>query len=294
MSRPTASPGPFIEAADGAFVWWESAQLAEIAGCLQAAWSKWAQDWITGGVPRGGECACTLAHDSVDHAAVRWDPVGTRKQAAAWIEVRYDPVIRLQEAIFGAGRHSPAPPRHQEGMAHSVASRAWAALAGTLRGCLSLDADPGQTSPDHAVFKPWSGCVLLSLASGQLSHSLLLNAQCVRALLRLQPNPTRAPERARQAPIVVSVEQALADHKLQIQVELTGCELDLGTLQGLRVGDIVPLPHSLDEPLLVSTPACGAFCTGFLGRQAGSKAIELLREPSPLHRPTATASVSES
>jgi hypothetical protein len=166
-----------------------------------------------------------------------------------------------------------------------VASRAFAALADTLRDCLSLDVDPRQTEPERALFKPWSGLVIVSAPdAGPLFHSLLLNAQCVRMLLRSQANQPTTPKRVPQAPIVTSVEQALADHKLPIQVELAGCELDLGTLQSLRLGDIVPLSHALDEPLLVSTPAYGAFCAGFLGRQAGSKAIELLRPSKPANR----------
>jgi flagellar motor switch protein FliM len=158
-----------------------------------------------------------------------------------------------------------------------------------------LDVDPGQTNPDRAVFQPWSGGVLLSLPNaGALLPSLLLNPQCVRVLLGSQASHPMVPERARRAPpITVTVEQALAGHTLPIQAELAGCELDLGTLQSLRLGDIVPLPHALDEPLLVSTPVYGTFCAGFLGRQAGSKAIELLRETRPIHRTPATPFVSE-
>ena len=194
------------------------------------------------------------------------------------METRCAPVAQIQAVMFGAEHHSPAPLRGREGIAQLVASRAWAALADTLRDCLSLEEDPGQAEPEHAAFKPWSGWVWVSmLHASSLFPSLLLNASSVRVVLRSQPGEPTAPKRAQQVPIAVGVEQALADHKLTIRAQLAECELDLGTLQGLRAGDIVPLPHALDEPLLVSTPAYGTFCAGFLGRLAGSKAIELLR-----------------
>ena len=76
---------------------------------------------------------------------------------------------------------------------------------------------------------------------------------------------------------------ALADRKVSLRIELSSCELDLGCLEGLHVGDIVPLAHSLDAPLRVSTAQGTRICEGYLGRQAGVKVIELVREASPGH-----------
>jgi hypothetical protein len=282
MSDVASNHGPLIEGGGADLLaWWDPGQLAEIARCLQAALSNWARDWIPGGVPASSPYICTFAHERPECSALHWDSIGTRNQAAAWVEVRDDPVVHIQQAIFGAEHHSPAPTRQQGGIAHAVANRAWAALADSLCDCLSLDSDHRQAHADRALFKPWSGGVVASSSSvGPLFHSVLLNAECVRALLRSHASHMTPPARARQVPIRVTVEEALADHKLPIQVQLAGCELDLGILQSLRVGDIVPLPHHLDAPLLVSTPAYGTFCAGFLGRQAGWKAIELLRQPS--------------
>jgi hypothetical protein len=240
------------------------------------------RDWIPAAVPVSDGATCGLAHDGRGLAQLQWEPLGGRGRAAAWIEVRQRPVDNIQEALFGADRlQTPLGPR--EGVAPAVAAQAWSALICTLREALCLDCDGGQPSPARSIFKPWSGCVLVSPQSAvPLAQSLLLNADCVRALLGL-PEVSGGDGAPQSNAGTSSLEEALAGHSLLIRAELAGCELDLGELENLRIGDIVPLAHALDEPLLVSTPDDDPFCAGFLGRHAGSKAIELIRQ-APAHR----------
>ena len=285
MSSLGTKPDAFLDGntAD-VLTWWQPGLLDQAARTVRAAWSAWTHDWISASIPGSGGCTCTLAHQSPSHAEVRWDPIGTRGKAAAWIEVRHNPIENVQEAIFGLDHQLPAPPDAREGMATAVAHGAWAALAGTLRDCLSLDCDDAQPRPPLGAFKPWSGCVVVSPPNGgPLAHSLLLNAECVRVLLQLQGIDRPAAEHAQHKRIdMTPLQEALAGHKLLIQAELATCEIDLGDLENLGIGDIVPLSHPLDEPLRISTPVDGPFCAAFLGRHAGSKAIELVREPPAL------------
>jgi hypothetical protein len=200
------------------------------------------------------------------------------------MEVRTDADADVLEEIFGADAGASSRTAGPEGIAQSIAARAWTELANSLRETLALD--PAELAgPAADSFKVWSGCVVVSTpGSRRMPRNLLLNAECVRALLASQGRGVAAPAswpRMTLTPLA----HALVDRKLPIRVELSACELDLGSLQGLRVGDIIPLPHSLDAPLLVSTTQEIPVCAGFLGRQGGFKAIELVREAHADHHP---------
>jgi flagellar motor switch/type III secretory pathway protein FliN len=278
MSDRTLSSGLLIDGTSAQpLAWWPPARLDQVARSVQAAWSDWMADWISTPAPVCDALVCTLAHHSPGLAAVQWAPLGSRGRAAAWIQAHSRPVDKIQRAIFEPDDQPLAPAVPEASIALAVATSAWEALADTLRECLYLDCNGGQASPAPGVFKPWSGCVLVSPPHGSaLDHSLLLNAECARGVLGL-PDVSPAEFAQPQRGGMTKLEEALAEHKLRIQAELAGCELDLGELENLRVGDIVPLAHPLDEPLLVSAAAEGPFCAAFLGRAAGSKAIELVR-----------------
>ena len=282
------TPRPLPEAADARpLAWWTPAQLDAVASPAAQAWSAWLRDWVGGAHTGAVTSECAQAHERPERQASVWVPLGRRGGAAAWIDTRGGPEADVLDEIFGADAGGGARQHGQEGIAHSVAARAWAALAENLRGALALDAAEDALGPDALCFKPWSGAVLVSARySGRLPRTLLLNAECVRALLASQgddPAATRRPPAPRET--MVPLAQALAARKLPIRIELSPCELDLGSLQGLRVGDIIPLSHSLDAPLFVSTAQDVPVCGGFLGRQAGFKAIELVREAHADHHP---------
>lgn len=283
MSNPVLKSGTFRDGHDAErLAWWPRQRLDDVGRAVQETWTAWMRDWISASASLCDGGACTQAHEYVGLGELHWDPIGTRGGAAAWIEARFGNVERIQDAIFGA-EPGPAPVGPREGIALAVAARAWAALIDALREVLSLDREPAQPGPAAGVFKPWSGGVLVSPPSGvPLAQCLLLNAECVRGLLRLPETP--AGEVFQQPRAGMSaLEEALAEQKLLIRAELAGCELDLGELENLDIGDVVPLAHALDEPLTVATSADGPFCAAFLGRQAGRKAIELIRQ-TPLHR----------
>jgi hypothetical protein len=277
MPNLSSSKAPFL-AGDNfeRLAWWPPLLLDQIAQPVQAAWSAWMRDWISAPGAVGDGCACSLAHQAAAHADAQWNAIGTRGRAAAWIKAAHDPIEKIQQAIFGPGHHLTEPAGSGQRIAIAVATSAWAALAEMLRDGLLLDPAEGQSGPAPGVFKPWSGCVLVAPPdSAPLDCALLLNAECVRALLQSREIATAAVH-PRQRTAVTPLEEALAEHKLLLRAELAGCELDMGELEHLSLGDIIPLAHGLDEPLLVSSSAQRPFCAAFLGKQAGSKAIELV------------------
>ncbi len=173
-------------------------------------------------------------------------------------------------ALFDVHRRRQAT---QSGLATEVASQAWDALLECLRTAMGLVAHADTGHPVPADVRIWSGAVTLKLRAGALDLELVLNGACVERLVT-----STAPQAPRSinGPLT-PVFHAIADRPVRVKVELSAFELDLGTVQDLRIGDVVSLPHPLDTPVVVST-AGKAFCNGFLGRLSDSKAVELARD----------------
>lgn len=260
-----------------ALAWWSSAQLDSVSIPLEAAWIAWSQAWLPDGAARGLALDCKMAHDRAHLAEAHWTSLGARGSAHAWIAAGEDgPVVALAQALFGKGQFGDRGGAGGEGIAESVAQRAWTDLRRLLRSALHIDEEPGKSELEMQLFRPWSGCVAIRLVTDGMSCFLLLNAQCVQTLLKASPHlaPVQVTTpKARPA----GVENALAPRKIALRIELTACELELGSLQDLRVGDVVPLQHSLEAPLHVNLADGAPLCAAFLGKQGNKKAIELVR-----------------
>jgi hypothetical protein len=239
------------------------------------------RDWI-GGAPKV-EASVVRADERPPANRQAWVSLGTRGERGAWVQSRPDGVVDVLHTLFPTEPgHIPSVSVH--GIAYAVAAKAHAALIEMLRGRLGLDACGCEAEPDAALFKPWSGSLLISATlPGRSAIAVLLNRATVRSVLAREDRPTepRKPQPPRAA--LHPLTQALAGRRLLLRVGLSSCELDIGTLESLRVGDIVPLPHSLDTPLAVSNMQGVQVCTGFLGCQDGVKAIELVRDVSTDH-----------
>src|SRR5207253_1329251 len=109
---------------------------------------------------------------------------------------------------------------------------------------LAAGARCSSTTP-HAG--PWSGDVLVTLPWGA---QMLLEAGLVDALLKRRSDRNPATNRLAATPLV-PVCDALADTELTLRVELAPCELGLGALQALQVGDVVRLQHGVGQPATV-------------------------------------------
>ncbi|WP_145979323.1 FliM/FliN family flagellar motor switch protein [Ramlibacter tataouinensis] len=245
-------------------MWWTDSQLNDVAGRVRLAWAQWAAEWAC--ETRGGDrVVAAPAHESNVEEEPQWLPLGSHGDGGAWIAPAGHPQQGVRSLLFGR------EPATRETIADVVACRAWDELLGRLRSGLrqqdALDASP----PDAHLHRPWSGAVVVTFG-GQASWRLLLEAACVGAVAAPLPTAERG---ATHRPALVPMQQAIAPHPLPLCVEITGCDLDLGSLAGLRVGDILPLPHPLDRPLMVSMTGGTPLCNGFLGRQGSLKAIEL-------------------
>jgi hypothetical protein len=111
----------------------------------------------------------------------------------------------------------------------------------------------------------------------QCGLHIRLNAQAVRCALRTAGFAANLPtEHAARRDSLHSVPDAISGSPLSLRVQFADCETDIGRVTDLQVGDVVRLPHGLETPLLVrDTDGCAVFA-GFLARQAGFKALELV------------------
>lgn len=266
--------------------WWSAAQLREIAHPIDDAWHGWLKAWSAARVETGA-VSCQLAWDErelVNHAQQQF---GSRAGAQAWFAVSggLDETVAallFDDAAAAPGRAGTA----RAPLASALAAEAAEELLCAVCGALRLDRSVQDAQPDAAIFQPWSGAVAVSIAWGKATRLRLLLDGNTAARLVAEPAPGPSGRQAgREA--LVAVRDACAGHRVSLQVSFSPCELELGALRSLQVGDIVPLPHTLDAPLHV-TLAGERVCRAFLGKRRDAVAIELIRDP-PVSQPQATA-----
>jgi hypothetical protein len=241
---------------------WTQRQLDAVAVKLSDPWELWLRDW---GLQAAGSLSCRVAQS--DDAKMRWLAAARHAQRCAWLAGGAQEA--LAAALFGM-RHSP-----QAEAGAIVAAQALAELRSVIAAVLELDPAQAPGPVEHPPTGAWSGSVVLELPlAGQPLHALL-NAACVAALV---PVATPAPSRhGTGAAGLVALESAVAGQVLRLRVELGACELDIGTLQGLQLGDVLPLLHSLDTPARVLGAGDQHVCDAYLGKQGSRKAAELTR-----------------
>lgn len=265
--------------------WWTPAQLAAMGGRLHGPWAQWLAGWMPGGgsLLQGVHCALAWLEPERPQAAA-WAGLGARGASEAWLAGAADGTPACFGLLFGknlGGEHGA----HAQSMARRIAPQAQQDLLDALRQALALDAAPAQEPPPAALLRPWSGGVVVTLGQPLGRHiRLLLNHAAAAQLLGELPATAPAAGPGEPASALEPVQSAVAGQALVAKVELAGCELDFGTLAGLRVGDVISLAHPLDAPLRVSV-AGAPVCAGFLGRRGAARAIELVRDAAPAGNP---------
>ena len=278
-----ASQGPRAEA----LRWPGARALAELACHLRDALGPWGQGW---GLPVP-EVVCVCAWTTPAPAPAEWTALrhGADDGVVAWLGQPaggIGPVLRrslfpdapgAEAGSDAAGRPGGHVPRGV--LADQVAEDARADLCDTLAAALAPRVDPGAawelSCPEPT--RAWSGVVSarMSLPGPVLGAWWLW--------FRLRPTAA-APQAARPA-VGLDLRGALQRHRLHARVSLAAAPLRLHALAGLRVGDLLALPHRLAEPLAVHLEAAGpgAACLGGLARRGHRKAVVLLGLPGAGH-----------
>lgn len=265
--------------------WWSAAQLREIAHPIEKAWHGWLAQWSAARVETGA-VSCQLAWDRelANHAPQQF---GSRAGAQVWFAGcgglnETVAALLFDDAAAVPGRAGTA----RTPLASAIAAEAAEQLLCAVCGALRLDRSVQSAQPDAGIFQPWSGAVAVSIAWGKATRLRLLLDGNTAA--RLVAEPVAGPSgRQGRREALVAVRDACAGHRLSLQVSFSPCELELGALRSLQIGDIVPFPHTLDTPLHVSL-AGERVCRAFLGKRRDAVAIELIRDP-PVSQPQTTA-----
>lgn len=242
--------------------WWTQVQLDAVALVLADPWSAWLWEWHG---ERPLTVTCTPAHE-VQDGGVEWHPVAGAEDAWVWWE-RGDPEAGpVRTSLFG-----PEATVAAGSMAAAVERMSRKALEGRLANTLGL-LEPMPAARVPALERSaWSGSLIVRVSAPSLSIRLFMNGLCVAKAL----GPLGY---ARPVEDLPPVEDGVSSLRTRASVELVGCEINLGDLQAVAVGDVLRLPHRLSEPMLVKvgdTPVCAAH----LGRRADSRAVELLQAP---------------
>lgn len=174
-------------------------------------------------------------------------------------------------------------------LAAETAMVAWHDLGATL--AQALPAGLATT----LLQRPWSGALRLlfnlSGAGQTLPLQLLLGPHAAAAWCTDRQPRVAAPVQSKRTRLpLVPVTVALASRQVQLAVHLAPVELDLGSLQTLRINDVLTLPHLLDDALMVQIGVDAqapptVLCQAHLGGRGGRLAIELVRSVPLLANP---------
>jgi hypothetical protein len=239
-------------------------QLRALGEALEAVFREWKGDW--GLVFPGAErVECTPALPERRTGATYLASRGT--EAAAWLIVPSDFSLQLAAVLFGG-----------EPRAGSVSKGVLAACEEDWLARVSVAlrverADPSAVSKEPACHSFWAGWVRADLP---LQACVLMNAEAVDMVLRSGGEDIGRGKATRERGLaLVTLADALADASIALHVHLEGCEVDVGVLQELQLGDVVRVRHRLEEPATVRSAAGEVLFAGYLARRRGHKAVEL-------------------
>ncbi|MET3513398.1 hypothetical protein ABIC63_001165 [Pseudacidovorax sp. 1753] len=175
-----------------------------------------------------------------------------------------------------------------DGLAIALAGSAVADWMTRLRGMFKVEAlehrDALVGALSEARAHAWSGA--LRIRADWCGYGWVVDVpyDVVRTLLSVpssMPKP-RTSDLPATRTAKSRLDAVLADRQVELRVMLDGVQLNLGQLQGLSVGDVVPLDHSLDVPAHVVDLDGTAVCEAWLGQSAGRMAVELVPSASAL------------
>jgi hypothetical protein len=276
---------------------WDEADQTALVEAAQDAVDRWSGAWGLGAEGEGEPLVrCQPASDRAgaveDWAALDglpgawWAMLSRGVEAGSGLRRRRAVTDALHQALF---RETASERVEGSRLADELVQSAWTdwqrRLAERLGGeghgprePLGAPTDAKDSAAVGLLFRPWSGALQLVLPWCGQELGVLLDVQRVAAFLkRPEGRPTAGQAVARNAVPLVPIYDVVKSKPVALRVELAEMEIDLGTLAGLRVGDVLRTTHGLDMPLRLVTPAPGGgpSCAGYLGRQGDRRAIEL-------------------
>jgi hypothetical protein len=242
-----------------ALIHWSVAELAAAAAVLHGVVRAWAADWGVRLEPAEQSTCGPAKEDDISSKAC---PLGSSAVGAAW---------RIATCGTALGHRLFSRDVADGSLAAQVVEACERDAWVRIRNALDLRDDRTDGFPPLAnLCRAWAGTARVNLPLGLC---MLLTAPLVNALLKEQGVARAKVSPARDA--LIPVREALANTSYPVQVQLDGCEIDMGALSDLQVGDVLRIRHSLDAPAAVLGPGEVALFQGYLARCRGRRAIEL-------------------
>lgn len=243
-------------------VCWRDAQMRALSQALDHALAAWIAAW---GLQEMAPVSCGPA-DVLDTSSP-WRRLHESGSPAGWLQGDLHAAERVGALLFPASRAAGQ-------VAAGIAARCEEDAIARVLAALDL---PGATvssgSPDASGIGPWAGGVFVHIPP-PLAWRLLLEANAMDAWCRRHGLVGAVPPSMPTEPLTCAIDAAAA-LPIKLGVELAGCELDLGALQRLQPGDVVRVQHRIDAPATVTDTAGLPLFRAYLGRRAGSRAVEL-------------------
>ncbi|MEJ5989610.1 hypothetical protein WG902_06395 [Ramlibacter sp. PS3R-8] len=236
---------------------WRDAELSGVSAVLHESLTLWRQAWGLP-LPRDARVCCVAAEEVGPEP---WQPLDTGAAAGAW--VHWSPAAQAElQLLFGSDAGSSP---FVQGAATACRQDACRRVA------TALGLDRGASFEVGLPRGKWSGAVVATLPC---NSRFLIDATCVPHALRRSSDPVR-PRRSALPPLAPLLESA-SRCPTRVEARLTDCDLDLAMLQRLRIGDVVRLPHPLDQPLCMRDASGRAVFDGYLARSGACRAVELV------------------
>jgi flagellar motor switch/type III secretory pathway protein FliN len=234
---------------------WRDAQHAALADALSCAMRDWERAWSLPAASDRIRCVAATA----DAQEQGWRPLAAKATAKAWFRRGTLADALLARALWDIElATTPIACAVQASCAQDLLAR----LAAALR--LEADRDGAEGPPGGC----WSGALGAELP---WDLRVLVNVQAVEALVGTASPTARAQTRAP----LVALHRAISHRPVALSVHLTDCEIALGSLRDLQVGDVLRLEHALDAPLQVRDTEGNALFDAALARSRGLKAVEI-------------------
>jgi len=252
---------------------WSRARKEAVQSHFAEIHRAWCADWLpTDDASAHGDTAVWLSDSEAESAFVPkgWTAFWSFADATV-VMPGYTALHAIARAMFGLDAV-----REVSGIADVVARAAWTDWLRRLTTSPALEGSELQeVAPpkDGIPAMPWSGALWLRWRWCGGFWRLALPREAVAAWAGAESAEAVAP--AVPAPPTTGLDRALAHEKVILRAALGGAELNLGQLQSLRIGDVIPLQHRLDTPLKVITGEGTELCEGWLGRRQGRIAIEM-------------------
>ncbi len=245
-------------------VWWDAPSLAQLCADLAQAARAWGVAW-------GMETAGLRAVAEPLETAVDIEPGSTTfccgGATVGWVAGETAARAALLQSLF-------AELPSTIDLARRVTSECHADALQRLAVVIGLEVIQQPLTPVLAAdVRTGSGALRVRFECAPIAGLLLSGAatQLWRARRALSMGQ-RAPGRV---DTLCGPATAIGERPVAMHAELAGCELDLGTLQALQVGDVLRLRHSLRDPATVSDEAGTRLFSGHLAQRHGAMALEL-------------------